>query len=167
MPRALIVVDVQSYFIQSTPEGFVAKIVKHIKNSSYDSLIFTVFKNNSNSNFVKSLNWNSCLKDSDIQLASELLPFISNDKNNIYESKSTYSALKSSGLKSFLLKNNIDKLDICGIDTDACVLATAFEAFDLGYRVNILFDLCFSTGELEQEAYKILRRNIIDKNNND
>ena len=167
MPRALIVVDVQSYFIQSTPEGFVAKIVKHIKNSSYDSLIFTVFKNNSNSNFVKSLNWNSCLKDSDIQLASELLPFISNDKNNIYESKSTYSALKSSGLKSFLLKNNIDKLDICGIDTDACVLATAFEAFDLGYRVNILFDLCFSTGEFEQEAYKILRRNIIDKNNKD
>jgi len=167
MPRALIVVDVQTYFIQSIPEGFVAKIVKHIKNSSYDSLIFTVFKNNSNSNFVKSLNWKYCMSDNDTKLAPELLPFISDDKNNIYESKSTYSALKSAGLKSFLLKNNINKLDICGIDTDACVLATAFEAFDLEYRVNILFDLCFSTGNLEQEAYKILRRNILDKTNKD
>ncbi|HCR80872.1 MAG TPA: hypothetical protein DIV47_00085 [Candidatus Pacebacteria bacterium] len=50
---------------------------------------------------------------------------------------------------------------MCGIDTDACVLASAYEAFDLGYEVKVLKDL--SRGHDGQE-YVAAARKLIDIN---
>jgi nicotinamidase-related amidase len=54
-------------------------------------------------------------------------------------------------------------LVICGIDSDACVLATAFEAFDLGYHVKINFDLTYSSNDLHKAAQLIAERNILSR----
>lgn len=41
---------------------------------------------------------------------------------------------------NFLKQKNINKIYLTGIDIDACVLASAFDGFDLGYDIEILQD---------------------------
>ena len=36
----------------------------------------------------------------------------------------------------------VGEVNLFGIDTDICVLQNAARLFDLGYRVNVLYDLC-------------------------
>ena len=52
-------------------------------------------------------------------------------------------------IKEFLQKNNIDELTIVGLDTDYCILADCFNAFDLGYKVSVVADCCgsFTSGK--------------------
>ncbi|AJI50687.1 isochorismatase family protein [Francisella tularensis subsp. holarctica] len=45
---------------------------------------------------------------------------------------------------NFLKQKNINKIYLTGIDIDACVLASAFYGFDLGYDIEILQDFCLS-----------------------
>jgi nicotinamidase-related amidase len=164
MKTALLVVDVQSYFVKEAPDGFATKIADHISNSSYDFVGFTIFRNTYNSNFVKSLGWEDCQDEEDTKLANELSPFISTTDTNVFSLKYTYSAMQALDLQETLRQRGIEEIVLCGIDTDACVLATAFEAFDLGYKVNVLFDLCHSTGNLTKEAKAIISRNILSRN---
>ena len=55
-----------------------------------------------------------------------------------------------------------DEVDICGLDTDACVLNTALDLFDLGYRPRILIDACASGNGLDyhRRAEEIIRRQL-------
>ncbi len=161
MTKALLIVDVQSYFIKSAPQDFATRIVEHIKKTNYNYLVFTAFRNSPNSIFRKNLKWTECQEDKDTELPSEFKSFIS---DNIFESRDTYSALKSKKIRNYLDKNHVNELDICGIDTDACVLATAFEAFDLGFKVSVLYDLCFSSANLDEAAKKIITRNLNTRN---
>ena len=86
-------------------------------------------------------------------------------KDNTFH-KNTYSAFKAPRLKKFIKKNDIQELYLCGINTDACVLASAFEAFDLGYNYKIIDDLC-SVSSYKQEyvdaANVIITRNLREK----
>ena len=49
-------------------------------------------------------------------------------------------------------------------DLDGNVLATEYEAFDLGYEVNVLFDPCYSRAKLTEATQKIILRNLQTKN---
>jgi nicotinamidase-related amidase len=157
MTKALIVVDVQKFFLYAAPDDLVAKIVRHIRKHDYDAIAFTVFKNNLESNFVKSLNWTKCSRDEDTILPREFDPYI-NAQNVV--SRSTYSAFSGTNLDQYLRERNIDTVVLCGVDTDACVLATAFSAFDLGYKIRVDFAITYSNGELEDEARAILERSL-------
>jgi nicotinamidase-related amidase len=55
-----------------------------------------------------------------------------------------------------------DEVDICGLDTDACVLKTALDLFDLGYRPRILIDACASGNgqDYHRRAEEIIRRQL-------
>jgi len=51
MPKALIVIDVQKYFLNNKTKLIVKKIKKYLKQKPkiYSSVYFTIFKNDSNS----------------------------------------------------------------------------------------------------------------------
>ncbi len=87
----------------------------------------------------------------------ELQTLASDD--NVFE-KSTYSGFAGTKLDEYLKNRQVNELTLCGIDTDQCVLATAFSAFDLGYKVNVNFDLTFSTNNLEEHAQAIIRKKL-------
>lgn len=55
-------------------------------------------------------------------------------------------------LHTFLTREGVTKLDICGIATDYCVKATAVDAADLGYETYLLEDLCAGVNEETSEA---------------
>ena len=62
--------------------------------------------------------------------------------------KTRYSAFSAPDLMQLLQEQETDGLIITGSETDVCVLATALDAVDLGYRVIIVQDaICSSSDE--------------------
>lgn len=157
MKTAVLVVDVQSFFVKRAPIDFVINLVDYLKTAHYDLVAFSVFKNEADSNFSKSLLWNKCLLERDCTLAQAFEPYIK-DSNIFY--RTAYSAFKNPHLNEYFHKNAVEKVVICGIDTDACVLATAFSAFDNGYVVHVESSHTFSTGGLDSAARAIIGRNL-------
>lgn len=116
--------------------------------------------------------------------------FVSQNKNNLYESELDWSGLSSTETKlhpeisSRVLNENIflkstynattnpdliDRLEtlditevyIAGFETDACVLATAFALFDRGIRPIVIKSCCSSAEPtVHTTALRILQRNI-------
>lgn len=160
MSNALLVVDVQHYFMKDAPDDLPQRIVNHRNAISYDYVVFTNFKNYADSNFVKLLKWDKCNTDQDAQLPKEFSELASVD--NTF-TRASYSAFKTTDLHAYLQQRRVERLIICGVDTDACVLATAFEAFDLGYHVKIDFDLTYSSNDLHKAARLIAERNIFSR----
>lgn len=160
MKTALVIIDVQKYFLEGAPQGFSSRIADHIKTSAYDSIVFTVFKNNPESNFVKTLNWEKCFSEEDTSLPEILQPYVF--KENLFI-RSTYSGFETTDLHAFLKNHGTHKVVLCGVDSEACVLATAFSAFDKGYAVEINFDLTYSSGSLTRQARAIADRTLKPK----
>jgi len=158
MKTALIVIDVQKFFIHDAPDDLVSKIVDHIEHTSYDAVAFTIFKNNPDSNFVKSLDWSKCLNTEDTQLPDAFSAYVTD--TNVF-TRAAYSGFTTTKLDDYLKQNDIDKVVLCGVDTDACVLATTFSAFDYGYLIDVNTDLTYSGGGLEKEAQAIMYRSLI------
>lgn len=156
---ALIILDLQNCFITDKTKFLPQKIKKHIETQKYDFIVFSKFINSESSNFVKKLNWNKYKKSPDIDFVNELYKIAL--KNHIFE-KSTYSIFKAKKFANFLNQNKISKLFFCGLDLDACVLASAFEAFDLGFDFEILYDLSGSSAKINinNSAKQIINRNL-------
>lgn len=158
MKNALVVIDVNNFFLKDAPSDFADRIARHIETINYNVVAFPVFKNTPDSNFAKSLNWTKCESEEDARLPDTLQKYANHE--NTFK-RATYSAFSNTNLHEFLQVNKIDELVLCGIDTDACVLATAFSAFDFGYKVYVNFDLTFSTNDLEESAQAIIKEAIL------
>lgn len=156
---ALIILDLQNCFITDKIKSLPLKIKEHIESQKYDFLLFSKFINSESSNFIKKLNWNKCKKSPEIDIIPELSELAS--KNHIFE-KNTYSIFKSKEFVDFLSQHKISKLYFCGLDLDACILASVFEAFDLGFDFEILYDLSGSSAkiDIDNSAKQIINRNL-------
>ncbi|OIN84113.1 isochorismatase family cysteine hydrolase [Francisella sp. TX07-6608] len=156
--NALVIIDVQNYFVTEHTKELPHKIRKLIENNDFDYIVFSKYVNDLKSNHYKLLKWDECQNSPDIDIHIELLEF--SNSENVFE-KNTYSIFKSKMLDFFKAKN-ISKIYLVGIDIDACVLASAFEGFDLGYDIEILQDYSLSDGgkELNEAAIRIINRNI-------
>lgn len=160
MSSALVVIDVQNHFAVEKAAVLPKKIVQHIKKSPYDHVLFTLYRNDPSSNFHKILKYKVATESPAIDIHPLLAPF--SNKDNTFE-KLTYSAFKIQQFKKFLEDNAITDLYLCGINIDGCVLATAYEAFDLGYNVKILEDLSSVASfrqDYEDSAKTIIARNL-------
>lgn len=159
MEKALIVIDVQNYFVNEYTAELPLKIYHHLKKHSWPHLLFTKMVNRPDSLFVKRLGWKKCFGPPDTDIHKILLPFAK--QKTVFEKK-TYSIFKCDPLLQFLQKNKIQKIQLCGMDTDACILASVYDGFDLGYEVTILSELTASHyGEVFKEAaLRIIKKNL-------
>ncbi len=159
MNTALVIIDVQNYFVNDKTEALPTRIANFIGTSRFDYVLFTQFVNNENSNFIKLLDWRKCFLSPDIDIHPTLAKFTTQE--NTFR-KTAYSIFKSDGFTGFLKKHDISKLLLCGIDTDSCVLASSYDAFDLGYEIKVIKNLCQShSGEdYNNAAIKIIDKNI-------
>lgn len=156
---ALIVLDMQKCFITEKTKHLPKKIKEHIETSTYDFIVFSKFINKETSNFVKKLDRKACKISPDIDIVDELYQL--SWKQYVVE-KNTYSIGKSQEFMDFLYKNTISKLFFCGVDIDACILASVFEMFDLWFDYEILYDISGTSSQidLEDSAKKIIARNL-------
>ncbi len=159
MKSLLVVIDVQNYFVNEETKYLPAKITEHIRRNKYNFVVFTKFVNKKGSNWFKLLNWNKMTSPPETDIHLSLRNFVKD--TNVFE-KSTYSIFKNQKFLDFLKKNNITKIYLCGLDIDSCVLASAFEAFDLGYEVKVLEDISYSHyGEdFHKSGIKIIEKDI-------
>ncbi len=161
MNKALIVIDVQKYFLNEETKPIVKRIQEFLKEKigQYSVIYFTVFKNDSESPLWKISEWKDCTGSPDTDVCDEIKEF-TNDKNLFY--KNFLSAYKVLEIKEGLRENEISEVYLCGFDTDCCVLATAYDLLDTGIKPIVLEKLTWSTSKekLHKPALKIIERNI-------
>ncbi len=161
MNKALIVIDVQKYFLTEETKPIVKRIGEYLKNNStkYSAIYFTIFKNDSDAPLWKISEWRDCTGSPDTDICDEIKEF-TNDSNLFH--KNILSAVKVPEISRGIKENNISEVELCGFDTDCCVLATAYDLFDQGIKPIILGNLTWSTseGKLHKPAIQMIERNI-------
>jgi len=162
MKKVLIVIDVQKYFINKHTKDLPKKIAEFIedKKNFFDKIFFFKFQNKKGSNWTKLLNWHKMKTEDEIEVAHKLLPY--SKRNNTFVKKASFSIFRVNDFVSKLKKNKISKLYLCGLDTDACVYVSLFEAFERGHDVKVIQDLCASHWgkKHHNEAIKSFKRNL-------
>jgi nicotinamidase/pyrazinamidase len=70
--------------------------------------------------------------------------------------------IEKTELDNYLKFENIEKLFICGVATEYCVYNTVIDAYDLGYNITVLKDLCkgVKKEDVKQALSKIKDINI-------
>jgi nicotinamidase-related amidase len=153
---SLLIVDVQNCFVNGNTDHLPERIKEII--SKYPEVVFTRFVNHDGSNFAT----HGYLKCKDEQ-ENAIHPILADiaAKHKVF-TKNTFSAFKAEGLIEYLRENEIEEVHICGTDTEACVMASAYEAFDLGFRVRVLSELCASCNgkKYHNAGVMVLERNL-------
>ena len=145
MKSLLLVIDLQKSFINENTKYLIDRINSLVNSSMYDYVIFTKFINKIDSIWVKKLNYIGCLSDKDREIVLDT-------KDKMILEKDVYTAY-SKKLVDYIKSNNIDVIYLCGIDTECCVLKTAFDLFENGYDVKVLKDYSGSTHGMESNNY--------------
>lgn len=161
---ALLVIDPQNYFMSGRHTRHIPKKIRALieNDGRPDFVIFTKFVNSRKTGFSRILKWKKCMGGRDIEIVDELKPF-SNGKNTFV--KDTYSPFKNAAFVKFMKARKIGTVYIAGTDTDACILSTAMDAFDLGFCPIVLEKFCASRSGLARHKQALgLLRALIGKN---
>ena len=133
--KVLLVVDMQKGFIKNKDYWVLSdRISNLVNNGGYDKLIFTKFINDRMKNplYEDRLNWPG-LQTEEEQNFSFLLP-----QNAIVFNKYGYGV--GEDCLQYIANLHIDEIDICGVQSEACVYAIALQLWDSGIYPNILKD---------------------------
>ena len=147
--KVLIVVDMQNGFV--TKQNYIDlanRINNLISKNEYDKYIFTRFVNKENSFYETKLNWHE-LKDKQSQKICLNIP-----NNSIIFQKTGYGLTNEQ--IDYLKSLSVETVDVCGLQTDACVYAISFQLFDNGIYPNILKNYCETAPQRNEIAKEIL-----------
>lgn len=162
MKNALLVIDVQGFFLNEVTGEVPTRIARFIENNQdkFDFILFFKFINDINSNWVKILGWKRMLKPEETRIALDLRKFLK--KDNVFVKKAAFSIFRVEEFKKFVKDKSISKFYICGMDTHACVYVSAMEAFERRFEVKVIEDLCAASHGMSyhQNAIDSLRRNL-------
>lgn len=122
MKKMLVVVDLQRSFINENTEFIIDKIKKLVNSNEFDKVIFTKFVNNEDSIYVSKLNYKGCLTNEEQEIMIDT-------KDNIVLNKNVYTVY-SDRFKEIVRDFKINEIYLCGIDTECCVLKSAFDLFE-------------------------------------
>lgn len=158
MSEPLLIVDVQSGFINSFTHHIPQRIARLLQRGEYAPLLFTRFINETHGPYQRFLDWHSCEREPETNIVPELQPFAEPD---FVFSKLGLCGMSDS-LTEYLREQHIERIFIVGIDTDMCVLKIAMDLFDIGIEPLILTDCCASTAGLQAHlaGLAVLSRNI-------
>jgi len=158
MKNALIIIDVQQGFMNKFTKNIPISIKKFIDQNNFDSILFFAFINDVDSPWYKN-GWKKMTTKVETQIVSELQPYA--NRENTF-SKTAFSVFASKEFKKFIKEKSITDLYICGLDTHACVYATALEAYARGYNVRVIEDLCAAShgDEYHTHAIEMLKKNL-------
>jgi hypothetical protein len=127
----LLIVDVQHAFSPrlALTAGIAALALRYAITAA------TRFVNGPGSLYRRALDWHGCSDGPDTRLAIDFIPGIVVDKWGYGLPRHAVDRLTLTGITEWHL---------CGLETDACVLAVAYSLWDAGMRPFLLADLCAS-----------------------
>ena len=156
MKKVLFVVDLQKQF--KDDKGQYEKCLKYIEENkdNYDYIIGTAFQNLSGSLYETKLDYQDCrsLADSDIEYTHDEM-VLKLAEYGISEMRVVLSGIRISLRDDF-------EVHVIGCDSDACVLAIAFNLWDQGAEFKVLSDLVYTTATdfSNDDVLKIMKRNF-------
>ena len=149
MNKVLLIVDMQNGFMNhENYKKLSKKIDEYIRLTKYDLYIFTKFINKKKSLYENKLNWTN-LQDNVSQSICVNVP----DKAIIIE-KNGYGLAQKDLEK--IKKLGVKTIDICGLQTDACVYAISFQLWDNEIFPNILINYTATDPAKEKQAKQML-----------
>lgn len=155
--KALIIVDMQNGFMNEYTKDLGTKIIELL--DEFDGLkVALQFRNEDDSQFERKLHYNGMKRDDEIDLIDGI-----KDRVHFVKARNRCSYSGFEVWMSLLLKTReVKEVFIAGVDTDACVLATAFNLFDAEYDIKLLVDYCGSSGgQLYHDyAIELMKRNF-------
>jgi nicotinamidase-related amidase len=160
MNTCLIIVDMQQDFITDETIAILNRITRLMDRHKFDYMIATKFINHIHSIYTDELKYYGCTTAEGRALCRVFDAYPLRVFN-----KESYSCLTKEVLK-FINDNNIDKLYLVGLETNACIMATALDAFGKGISTTVVKDCCACTQGASQHdsAIKMLEYNIGDHN---
>ncbi|OUL18233.1 nicotinamidase [Nostoc sp. T09] len=158
MSEPLIIVDVQSGFLNEFTHHIPQRVARLIQRGEYAPVLFTRFINVPDGPYEKFLDWHSCTHEPETNIASELQPWV---QPEVVFSKFGLCGIPDN-LTEYFRKQCFERVFIAGIDTDMCVLKIAMDFFDIGIEPIVLTDCCASTAGLQAHlaGLAVLSRNI-------
>ena len=163
--KALFIVDVQSAFINSRNQYIVKKITHLLNTIPYDFYVTVSFHAEKGSLWDKQQGW-TCPRDDKSHTFPDIVGLL-NPQKCISIVKTTKSVFKGDKNLFTLLKDeHIEEVHIVGLDTNDCVLASAYEAFDLGFFTYVIEEGCESSSSsaLHKSAVALLRQQNMTNN---
>lgn len=149
MKKVLIVVDMQNGFMNhENYKKLSKKIDEYITKSDYDLFVFTRFVDKENSLRKKYLGAKNMINADEYDLSIKV------PKNSVVFNKHGYGLEKENLAK--IKKLNVDTVDICGLQRDACVYAISFQLWDNGIYPNILINYTATDPNREKQAREML-----------
>jgi nicotinamidase-related amidase len=155
--RALFIIDVQPGFVSSTDSGLITHITTLIQKGYYDVFVLTEFQAPRGSLWDTQTGWTFPLSATVPEISSILDP-----KKTITIAKSTKSVfIMKPYLAAELRARDIEEIHSVGFNINDCVLATANDAFDLGFYSYVIEEAAGSSeaASLRDAALVILRNN--------
>lgn len=159
----LLVVDVQNGFVNEKSQAVVEPLRQFVTGwvSLDRPVVFTRFINPPGSQWERLLHWTRLRDAPETDLHSSIAEIARRGEQSLIIDKCSYTSLNEEMLQ-VIAKWQPDRLLICGIATDGCVLKSAVDAFELGLTPIVLADLCASHAgeEVHQAGLLLLRRFI-------
>lgn len=151
--KLLIVIDVQSAFVNDSTKDTVKSIEEIVNSGKFENIVFTRFINSKENVIYKKLGYTECIDEKSRKIVIET-------KDYPVVDKTTYTAY-SKKIVDYINKENITEIYLCGFDTDCCVLKTMLDFFENGYDVKMIENCTASSGgnELDMYAKGIIKRN--------
>ena len=156
MKDCLVIIDVQKGFLNDENKCIIDKLENLINGTEFNYVVATKYVNTKDSPHYTLMGWDGMM-DKESQ---ELDPLVEDVADRVFE-KSTNSCFTEE-FKKFLADEGIEKLYFVGLDTDCCVMKSAFDAFDMKLSFKVLTSYCASSGgeDLHNAACKLMLRNL-------
>ena len=151
--KNIIIVDMQKGFINDNNKYLVDKINTYLESNKFDNIFITQCINNNESPYKKVLNWKGMTNIDEQKL------IINIPKQAKILTKNCYG-ISQNDIDLFR-SLNINEIEICGTDIDACILAIGFNLFDNNIKPIFIKDLCGTSSKNEnmiKYAFSIIER---------
>ena len=155
--RALFIIDVQPEFIKPEHAHVVPNIISLIEKGDYEVIVVSEFRAPRGSLWDLQSEWTCSHSPTPKEITDKLDP-----KKTISLIKSTKSVfVMKPYLAAELRTRDIEEIHCVGYDANDCVLATADNAFDLGFYTYVIEEATESSEgkALRDAAFAIMREN--------
>jgi nicotinamidase-related amidase len=157
-----VIVDVQRGFTVPYTAPTVQAIATFLarERQRYAFVVATRFVNLRGSLYETERDWHDMMAGEEV----ELLPEVARAADMVVSKHGL--APDPEELVPALRRHDVQRVDLCGFDTDQCVLATALLLWDRAIVPQVLAELCSSSGgpEMHEAGLVITRRAIGDRN---
>lgn len=168
--RALIIIDVQPATLRSEAAFKVLDLIRsYVRIAQYDAYVIATYSATPDSMFFRQSNWLITAEaagptDTIIEQIIDRKP-----QPALRVHKTLRSVFKLSDVIPFIASNKIEEVHVLGFDINDCVLATAYDALDLGYFSYVIEECSGRTDgnhDLINAALSILRKQNMTNNSN-